>query len=196
MKDKQICKIVEDLLPNYVEKMTSKETNTFIEEHINKCKECKNKLNSMNSNIIIDKVDEKEIDYLRKIKSKNKNKIIVVVILITIISFLIILGLQFNFNKKENEIKDTYQEYIKNIQQQEFKCYIDEEELQFVISYDKQFKIIIVLINLSKSNDKNLKHYENLSNIISQENKDSREMIQEVKDYTENNNGKFEEVLK
>ena len=34
------CKIVQDLLPNYLEKVTTEETNEFIENHIGKCKEC------------------------------------------------------------------------------------------------------------------------------------------------------------
>ena len=38
---KNECKIVRDLLPNYVEDLTSKETKEFIENHIEACKECK-----------------------------------------------------------------------------------------------------------------------------------------------------------
>ena len=35
------CKIVQDLLPNYIENLTSEETNTFIEEHLTECEDCK-----------------------------------------------------------------------------------------------------------------------------------------------------------
>ena len=31
------CKIVTDLLPNYIENLTSEDTNKFIEEHLNSC---------------------------------------------------------------------------------------------------------------------------------------------------------------
>ena len=31
---KKECKIVQDLLPNYLEKVTNEETNKFIKEHI------------------------------------------------------------------------------------------------------------------------------------------------------------------
>lgn len=38
---KQInCSLVRDLLPNYVEHLTSQETNEFIVEHLNGCREC------------------------------------------------------------------------------------------------------------------------------------------------------------
>ena len=40
MKEKRDCKIVQDLLPNHVEKLTNEETNQYIEEHLKECKEC------------------------------------------------------------------------------------------------------------------------------------------------------------
>ena len=39
MKEKKDCKIVQDLLPNYIEDLTNEETNYFIDEHINECPE-------------------------------------------------------------------------------------------------------------------------------------------------------------
>ena len=41
MKENRNCKIVQDLLPNYIEKLTTEETNQFIEEHLKECDECK-----------------------------------------------------------------------------------------------------------------------------------------------------------
>ena len=41
------CKIVQDLLPNYLEKTTSKETNQYIEEHIKQCPKCSKICNAM-----------------------------------------------------------------------------------------------------------------------------------------------------
>ena len=41
MKEKRECKIIQDLLPNYIEKLTSEETNNYIEEHFKECSECK-----------------------------------------------------------------------------------------------------------------------------------------------------------
>ena len=39
MKEKRDCKIVQDLLPNYIENLTNEETNHFIEEHLKECPE-------------------------------------------------------------------------------------------------------------------------------------------------------------
>lgn len=95
MENKQFCKIVEDLLPNYIEEMTSKETNKLIEEHLKKCQVCKNKLNNMKSDIIVDKIDDREIEYLKKIKRKNLLKILIVTLTFCVILSLV---LWFNFN--------------------------------------------------------------------------------------------------
>ena len=38
MNENKDCKIVQDLLPNYIEKLTNEETNKYIEEHLNECK--------------------------------------------------------------------------------------------------------------------------------------------------------------
>ena len=56
MENEKICKIVQDLLPNYIENLTSKETNIFIEGHLNTCSNCKNILENMKN------------DYIRKLK--------------------------------------------------------------------------------------------------------------------------------
>ena len=34
------CKIVRDLLPSYIDGLTSKETNEFIKKHISECSDC------------------------------------------------------------------------------------------------------------------------------------------------------------
>ena len=41
MKNERDCKIIQDLLPNYIENLTNEETNIFIEEHLNTCSNCK-----------------------------------------------------------------------------------------------------------------------------------------------------------
>ena len=40
VKKQNECKIVYDLLPNYIEKLTSKTTNKYIEQHLKICNEC------------------------------------------------------------------------------------------------------------------------------------------------------------
>ena len=47
MKERKECKIIQDLLPNYVEKLTNEETNTYIAEHLSQCEDCKKISDSM-----------------------------------------------------------------------------------------------------------------------------------------------------
>ena len=51
MKNEKNCKIIQDLLPNYIENLTNEETNIFIEEHLNTCSNCKNILENMQNEI-------------------------------------------------------------------------------------------------------------------------------------------------
>ena len=62
---KKECKIVQDLLPNYLEKVTNTETNEFIEEHIKNCEECKKAYSSMQYDLNVEKIDTKEeVNYI------------------------------------------------------------------------------------------------------------------------------------
>ena len=51
MKEKRECKLVQDLLPNYIEKVTSEETNQYIEEHLQNCTDCEKVYTSMTEEI-------------------------------------------------------------------------------------------------------------------------------------------------
>lgn len=74
MKEKRECKVVQDLLPNYVEKLTNEETNKYIEEHIENCEECKNVLESMRNEIKVPDIEKqkKEVKFLKKYNRKIK----------------------------------------------------------------------------------------------------------------------------
>ena len=51
MKEKNDCKIIQDLLPNYVEELTNEETNKFIQKHLEECNECKRILENMQKDL-------------------------------------------------------------------------------------------------------------------------------------------------
>ena len=111
------CKIVQDLLPNYIEKLTSEETNTFIEEHLNECDNCKNIYESMKKDYKIEneKRDRREVEYIKKYNKKMKvwKKILLIALVIfavyacSVIYKLIILS---NIDKK-NKISNSKENY-------------------------------------------------------------------------------------
>ncbi len=74
MKEKKECKIVQDILPNYLENLTSNETNEFVEEHIKTCEECTRVLDSMKKDIEVNakRSSDKEVKYIKKYNRKLK----------------------------------------------------------------------------------------------------------------------------
>jgi hypothetical protein len=117
MSRKNECKIVQDLLPNYVEGLTNEETNLFIEEHLRECNTCKKMFNNMKTEIQKpDKeVNKNEVNYIKKYNIKLKTlKIIIIIILIIFITILgrkTIILLSLSEKAKENQSYDNY--YIK-----------------------------------------------------------------------------------
>lgn len=77
MKDELQCEIVQDLLPSYVDGLTSEVTNTAIREHTGNCEECSQMLERMQEpqKMKMDAVQKEEIDFLKKIKSRLNRRV-------------------------------------------------------------------------------------------------------------------------
>ena len=89
------CRVIQDLLPLYAEKMTSDESNLLIEEHIADCNKCKNMLNSIKVNIIKNKPDTEDsvsLKFIQKNIKKRKVKAIGFVSLIVFLAMFIIFS--------------------------------------------------------------------------------------------------------
>lgn len=83
------CEVIRDLLPSYIDKICSEESKEIIEEHILECNHCNKLIEKMKkTEIISSKIDEKEIDYMKKIKKHIINKSLLNFALL--ISFIII----------------------------------------------------------------------------------------------------------
>lgn len=81
------CKIVQDLLPSYIENLTDEVTNEYIEEHIAKCEKCAQALKDMNGEIKLEQINQdKEIKYLKTIRKRVKRTIAIVSLLVIIVA--------------------------------------------------------------------------------------------------------------
>lgn len=80
MENKLSCNIIKDLLPMYVDEISSKETNDCIKEHLDRCDVCKKEYYKI---LKVNNYNEKnnDIETFRKFKSK---------IILIFISFMII----------------------------------------------------------------------------------------------------------
>lgn len=110
---KKECKIVQDLLPNYLEKVTTEETNEFIKSHIDQCNECNEVYNSMQENMEIKKLEtNEEINYLKKFRIKLKllrNILILIFIIFVVIIGRKVIILSNLYNRaKEFQTPDNY----------------------------------------------------------------------------------------
>lgn len=92
MKYNLPCKIVEDLLPNYIDELTSDESNEAVRVHLDDCKSCREKYETMAGKEFYDKSwveDQAEIDFLKKNKKSARKKAVAAVLATAVI----ILGL-------------------------------------------------------------------------------------------------------
>ncbi|WP_409345386.1 zf-HC2 domain-containing protein [Paenibacillus sp. MBLB4367] len=72
MEQKLSCHFVQDLLPNYIEGLTSDYTNKAVQEHLSTCSECRKALDSMTKETQAMKVvPPKQINFLKKIKRRQ-----------------------------------------------------------------------------------------------------------------------------
>lgn len=171
-KNKNECKIVQDLLPTYIEDLTQKETKEFIQNHLEWCEDCRDELTGMNDNIEMVDIEQKEIDYLKKIRRKNIYSIITGIIIgISIIILFHISIIIYRFytlkelNSKINNydeinnfyIETTYNSFIgsetvNNLEQFWYKDGIlkrkhsstyPKDEITYFVDYNKQVEYII-----------------------------------------------------
>jgi len=56
------CKVIEDLLPMYIDKVCSKETSLLIEDHLKSCSKCTKLYETMSSQIANIEMDSSNID--------------------------------------------------------------------------------------------------------------------------------------
>ena len=128
MKNKD-CNFVKDLLPNYIDKVTSNETNIFIEEHLKNCDECRKSFEKMSEEMKVDykSKDSKKIHIFRKINNKIRflKTIIFLILFIFIIIFirkLVIINnienmaSKVNYSNYSKIMVETTEKYISKVE--------------------------------------------------------------------------------
>ncbi len=88
MKKENECEIVQDLLLNYTDGLLNNASKEFVENHLKDCSICKEKLKNIENDEKNITKQEREIDYLKKIRLKSRIKSIIGAIIIIILIFL------------------------------------------------------------------------------------------------------------
>ena len=84
------CKIVQDLLPTYIENLVSSESNEFIKEHLENCADCKKIYENM-----IDDMEKENLENTEVVKQikKYKNRINIMKFIIILVISIILLSI-------------------------------------------------------------------------------------------------------
>lgn len=152
MTENKDCKIIQDLLPNYIEKLTNEDTNKYIEEHINNCNDCNRILENMKKDFKINntKVDKREVKYIKKYSNKlNLLKIIILIFLIIFVVIVVRKMLIFS------DLKNKAQEYTSstNYHMTGYSYMQDETVKTELFVLDNRRKVIITKM---LGNEKNI----------------------------------------
>ncbi len=96
MNSRISCDVIKDLLPSYVDELTSEASNMLIREHVRDCESCRRTLASMQGGLSFAKEAEKEkreIDFLKKNKRRNR-RIVLGSILGALVMILAVLAVR------------------------------------------------------------------------------------------------------
>jgi hypothetical protein len=97
MKDDYPCEIIRDLLPAYIDGLTSADTNEAVREHLQSCAECKKIYDSMRTELVIaEEAPRDVIDYMKKIRKKRRWAIIISLAVILGICLIAILSIRYD----------------------------------------------------------------------------------------------------
>lgn len=143
MNKKTECEIVQDLLLGYVDDVLNTESKKLVEKHLLECKECKKRLNEIQEDIELNKDNQnRQIDYLKKVRRKNIIKSIIIAIgIIFFICFYIYLRkfiIVNNFISKANKLLESKNFYMETTQ------VIDSDSVAVKKEYYKDGKYKIV----------------------------------------------------
>ena len=109
MKNALTCGVVRDLLPSYVEGLTSPESNTAVERHLSGCSDCAQLRTALaGAPEQAAPEDAKEVDYLKKVKRRGWRRVAaavavtVLVLTLGIAAKLFLIGEPANWDYWEN----------------------------------------------------------------------------------------------
>ena len=114
------CRIIQDLLPSYVDGLTSEYTNQAVEEHVKSCEPCSQMLQRMQEPEKRGESAEKEVDYMKKVRKKMSRMVAVSIISIG----MFLLGILACFMIYERVVPKNYQD-----------VFVNEEVNYYVASY-------------------------------------------------------------
>lgn len=112
MKNNTSCEVIRDLLPSYIDSLTSEETNGIIKEHIDECEDCKAVYDGMRADNAspVKEDDKKTIDFLKTTRKKNRMRILTAALISIAAAVVLVLTavvLMVNFIPRDIDSEDA-----------------------------------------------------------------------------------------
>ena len=110
MKNNLTCELVEDLMPSYIDGLTSEVTNKAVREHLSQCERCKAKLESMAEPYSEGKIEleKKEIDFLKKNRRKNIRTKLISLLAVVLVVAVAVCTLPYLGNERLSDYSLLY----------------------------------------------------------------------------------------
>lgn len=84
------CEMIQDLLPSYIDELTSDVTNREVKMHLGECEQCKNVFEQMKTpDMEVAEKEKKEIDFLKKTKKRHQKHIILCAAIVWAIAVMV-----------------------------------------------------------------------------------------------------------
>ena len=129
------CEIIKDLLPSYVDGLTSVESNEEIESHLEYCTECQEYLEEIKKDIEIDKAEkDKEIEPFYKIKEKTVRIIMLATMIIGAVISIIYGSWEIKYHNGKSITSDEVEVSLK-----------EEEGIQMLVFEPKDEDVVLTL---------------------------------------------------
>lgn len=95
------CNIIRDILPLYIEGIASEDTVDFVEEHLEKCEECRLELENMKNPNELEKyttnIQNNDVVSLKTLKKKWKCQQIALICLTSFITMIMCIVVAYNY---------------------------------------------------------------------------------------------------
>lgn len=95
MKNDLSCEVVRDLLPSYLDGVASNVSKDAVERHMDECPDCRETLRRMKEPEETALTEEKEIDFLKKVRRQSSRKVTTIVSVVVLLVLAVMLGIMY-----------------------------------------------------------------------------------------------------
>ncbi|MFR8011410.1 MAG: anti-sigma factor family protein [Clostridia bacterium] len=147
------CNVIRDLLPGYVDQLSSAETNHIVEAHLRECTSCSAALEQMKHQLILPQPHaEGEADFLKIVKKYTHKRVaIAVCIVLLLIVIIAATGLTIRWFTSEGYVANptqagyaNNQELLFEIASREYSEIYGPGELTYIGHHEKAGKVVAI----------------------------------------------------